>query len=348
VSSVSERLAIVVLGMHRSGTSALTRVLSLLGCDLPKNLMGAYESNSTGHWESTAICNLNDAILKAAGSRWDDWRELDPDWLRSPQADEFRQAARATLVDEFGVSPLFVLKDPRICRMVGFWASVLDADAIRPLFVLSLRNPLEVAASLERRNGFDSGFSHLLWLRHVLDAESASRGKTRFFTSYDRLLEDWRGVAEQGRSPLGVTWPRAPDEAAGEIDAFLSDKQRHHREAPEKVTGDPALSSWLRESFAILERWAGAGENPDDFAALDRIRRAFDAATPAFDGAVEAGRNAAERIRALERSLAEARAKLSEAGKAISEEKGRVQRIEAEPRPTTGPASAATGHHLDS
>ncbi|MGH6924173.1 MAG: sulfotransferase family protein [Propylenella sp.] len=325
MSSAPERLAIVVLGMHRSGTSAFTRVLSLLGCDLPKNLMGAYESNSTGHWESTAICNLNDAILKAAGSRWDDWQELDPEWLRSPSADEFREAALATLKDEFGASPLFVLKDPRICRMLGFWVAVFDAAAIRPIFVLSLRNPLEVASSLERRNGFDLGFSHLLWLRHVLDAEAASRGMTRFQTSYDRLLENWRDVAERSQSALAMAWPRPSDQAASEIDAFLSDKQRHHREALDKVTGDPALSIWLRESFAILARWAGAGENPDDYAALDRIRRDFNAAAPAFAGAIDAGRRTAEPTRALERSLAEARAKLSEAGKVIAEGRGQLQ-----------------------
>src|SRR5687768_6845936 len=89
----SQRVCILVLAMHRSGTSAFARVLSLLGCDLPKTLMQANKSNEAGHWESDPLRLLNDRILKSAGTKWDDWLEVHPGWLLSPKAAEFHEEA---------------------------------------------------------------------------------------------------------------------------------------------------------------------------------------------------------------------------------------------------------------
>src|SRR5206468_3279043 len=104
---------VLVLGMHRSGTSALARVLNLLGCDLPQTLMGPGKSNEAGHWESQAIANFNDRLLESAGTSWDDWQAINPGWLSSLKAVQFREEARGLLEQEFGASHLFVLKDPR-------------------------------------------------------------------------------------------------------------------------------------------------------------------------------------------------------------------------------------------
>ncbi len=104
-----KKIAILIAGMHRSGTSVLTRTLNLLGCDLPKT-----PSNDPEHWESKVIMNLNDEILASSGSAWHDWGAFNPGWYASPVIDEFRERAQAALESEFGASRLFVLKDPRI------------------------------------------------------------------------------------------------------------------------------------------------------------------------------------------------------------------------------------------
>jgi len=124
--SRSSRSAVIVLGMHRSGTSALARVLNLLGCDLPKNLMAANPTNEAGHWEPQLIAALNDRILESGGSSWDDWLRFNPRWLDSPKAEEFCEEAVELTRSEFGGSRLFVLKDPRICRLLPFWQRVLQ------------------------------------------------------------------------------------------------------------------------------------------------------------------------------------------------------------------------------
>lgn len=311
--SRSSRSAVIVLGMHRSGTSALARVLNLLGCDLPKNLMAANPTNEAGHWEPQLIAALNDRILESGGSSWDDWLRFNPRWLDSPKAEEFCEEAVELTRSEFGGSRLFVLKDPRICRLLPFWQRVLQRLDAQPLVIMPLRNPLEVAESLERRNGFDPAMGHLLWLRNVLDAEAASRGLPRVFTSFDGLMGGWVRVLEDAQAQFGISWPRLSERAAGEIDAFLSEGYRHHREPAEKVIGNPILSAWLRDSFEILNGWAEAGERHQDFATLDRIREGFDAAAPAFSRLIASGRQSAIKVRQLEGALNEERTKLGQA-----------------------------------
>ncbi|KAB2948933.1 MAG: sulfotransferase family protein, partial [Rhizobiaceae bacterium] len=300
----SRRTCVVVLGMHRSGTSALSRVLSLLGCDLPKTLMPPSPANEPGHWESMAMYKLNDRILESAGSAWHDWLELNPKWFDSPKADEFREEATVALAEEFGSSRLFVLKDPRICRLFPFWLDVLQRSDVLPLVWVPLRNPLEVAGSLEKRNGFEPALSNLLWLRNVLDAEAASRGARRVFSTYDQLVNGWARVAKRAENILGVNWPRFSERAASEIESFLSDGHRHHQDHPDDVLENPSLSAWVRETFAILTRWAETGEDLKDRPTLDRIRGEFNAAAPAFARLIADGRAAGAKAASLEKALA--------------------------------------------
>jgi hypothetical protein len=312
--------------MHRSGTSALARVLSLLGCDLPKTLMGVFKGNETGHWESEAIRNFNDTVLESAGSAWDDWLAFNPGWYRSPKADEFKMRAVALLADEFGSSRLFVLKDPRICRMLPFWLGVFDAANIMPAIILLVRNPLEVAASLEKRDDLDPSLGQLLWLRHVLEAEAASRGLIRFHCSYDALMNGWAGLALSAQETLGFSFPRLSQQTAEEVEAFLRERLRHHRVIAKSVVDNPMLSAWLRDAFRIFEHWAEDGERPEDFVTLDRIRAEFDAAAPAFARLVASGQRAAQRAQGLQHELAETESRLNAALAARAEE---VQRLQA-------------------
>lgn len=303
MSELQERDAVIVLGMHRSGTSALTRVLSLLGCELPKTLMGADQSNEAGHWESNIICRLNDDILASAGILWSDWTEIDASWFNSSSADEFLLEGRKILNNEFGDAGLFVLKDPRICRILPFWKQVLQAENIKPLIVFPIRNPLEVATSLQRRNGFDVSYGLLVWLRHVLDAEFFSRGLPRFFTNYDRLIADWKRVATDIESDFGLQWPRESTEAEAEIKAFLSEKYRHHRETAESVIENDTLSEWIRNVFYILNKWAVSGEQVEDIAVLNRVRAELATATPAFAPLLARGEEDRQKVSRLETEL---------------------------------------------
>jgi hypothetical protein len=276
----------MVLGMHRSGTSALTRVLALLGADLPKNLMGAYPANPTGHWESNDLVTIHDQLLSSAGSRWDDWRIFNPEWFDSPAAWPFKQQILDVLRKDFAGSQLFVVKDPRICRFWPLWRDALAEFGAKPLIIMPVRNPLEVAASLKRRDGFNPSKSHLLWLRHVLDAEYATRAMPRAITSYQSLVEDWQDVIAGLTSQLRLSWPRRSATVDIEIEQFLSAEFKHHVVTPERLAGKPEVVDWVREAYATLTHMTGEGENPTGMAQLDRIRTSFDKASAAFSVAL--------------------------------------------------------------
>lgn len=303
-------IAILIAGMHRSGTSALTRTLNFVGCDLPRNLVPPGPGNITGLWEPLPVVKLDDDILAAVGSGVVNWEPIDPSVWRSWAVQEFRQRALAVLADEFGDSGLFVLKDPRICRLLRFWVEVVEAFGARPVVVLPIRNPIEVAASLEARNAIDPSFTYLLWLRHVLDAEAASRGLTRAFLRYDELLENAREILERLGRVLGITWPMPPMAAEAGVERFLSSRHRHHVECDARVLDDPRVSRWIRSTFAILDRWTRGEIDAADLAELDRIKAAFDDAAPAFSDLVRTGRRAASANARLIAELAEARAQL--------------------------------------
>lgn len=247
------RIAVLVAGMHRSGTSAVARLLNLLGCDLPKTLMPAGIGNEAGHWESIAVSVLNDAILAAHGATWDDWRAIDPGWFETTDASAFRSRCLEVLAEEFGASPLFVLKDPRLCRLLPLWLPVLETAAIEPRVVIPVRNPFDVAASLQARNEMEPGFAQLLWLRHALDAEFGSRGVARVFVRYDEVLGDWRASVSSLGAALDLSWPRDVEEVASDVAAFLRPSLRHHDVPDSAVFEDQAVAGWIRETFAILD-----------------------------------------------------------------------------------------------
>ncbi len=295
-----ERCCILVLGMHRSGTSALTRVLGLLGAQMPKHTVPAGQDNERGFWEPAELPGLNDKWLVALGSAYDDWRpirlsELDPDILS-----KWKQQLTRLLQDEFASAQLFPVKDPRICRFAPLVLETLCELGIAPRIVIPFRNPLDVAASLNLRNGFSQEKSVLLWLRHVLDAEAASREYSRAFLDYNRLLNDWRGAAASVSRHLRLDWPRGASEVAAEIEEFLAPSLRHHHHHTTEleVVGP---RPWVRDAFHAL---LAMEESPDDSAALhefDRIRGEFEAAVEVFGPEIA-------RISAEHERIAEARA----------------------------------------
>ena len=243
--------------------------------------MPSHPSTPGGVFESQEIDRLHRQILAAAGTRWDDWQRVSRTWLASPSAKRFHPAAVETLQRAFGGSERFVVRDPRICRLVPFWAEVARQAGVRPLWVHMHREPGAVAASLQHRNGMQPQYAHLLWLRHVLDAEAGTRGAAvRFFTSHERLMRDWASVRTRSALALGLDWEPLTDAATAEIDGFLDGNRARVPERPEAVPAGGRFSDWLRETFGVLERWSDAGEAPADYALLDRIRGELDALAP--------------------------------------------------------------------
>ncbi|MBM3653482.1 MAG: hypothetical protein FJX06_11700 [Alphaproteobacteria bacterium] len=274
------RDAIVVLGMHRSGTSAVTGTLSLLGATPPRTLMhpSADYGNVRGFFESQAIAHWNDALLASAGSAWDDWRAFDRAWLQAPPR-AFVEDASRLLGQEFESARMFALKDPRICRLTPFWLAVLRATGVASRVVIPFRPPLEVARSLQERDGFSIEKGLLLWLRHVLDAERDTRGLRRSFVAMDAFLDDWRKNVRRIAREIGIAWPRDSARAAREIDNFLSRDMKHHN----VVSLEPSVGHvWLERAYGALSSLSRRPNSQAAQAVLDDVSDAFENACRLF------------------------------------------------------------------
>jgi hypothetical protein len=116
--------ALLVLGMHRSGTSSIAGAMVRLGGAAPLNLLPPADDNPKGFWESSVLMTLNDQILAAGGSHWEDWRQFDPARIDPAAAFALKGQAESVLAGEFGRARLPVIKDPRVCRLMPFWSPV--------------------------------------------------------------------------------------------------------------------------------------------------------------------------------------------------------------------------------
>ncbi|MHB1620145.1 MAG: methyltransferase domain-containing protein [Sulfuricella sp.] len=245
------RNALIVLGMHRSGTSALTGVLSMLGADPGPLLMPGQDGvNPKGFWEHTEIVALHEGLLAALDSSWQDERPLPDNWWQLPLVSPFRAALKEILQRDFSQSPVWILKDPRLCRLLPLWLEILRDLGATPQFVISLRNPFEVARSLDRRDRLPEARSCLLWLEHLLETERWTRGHPRVVVTYDQLLADWGATSRLIAEGLSLPFQTDDPVAAARIENFLEPSLRHHH-AVKGALSDNRLSQLAAEAYQI-------------------------------------------------------------------------------------------------
>jgi GT2 family glycosyltransferase len=257
------RHAILIAGMHRSGTSALARVLNLLGADIGTGLLPGRTDNPRGYWEAEAVVALNEECLAHHGRSWHDPRPLPEGWMETPWTQQWRERLRALIAERYAGTPLLLVKDPRIARLLQAWLEELRALGITPHVIITLRHPDEVAASLGKRKHqpLPPAHSRLLWMAHLLDAESASRGVSRAFVSYNRLLDDWRETARGLATRFAIEWPQAPEQTAADIDAFLLRDLRHHQAQQSVVDHRDVLA---QHAAALYTRMIEGDPQSDD------------------------------------------------------------------------------------
>lgn len=296
-----EKVAILVLGMHRSGTSLLAGILDCLGCRGPKTPIEANEKNPKGFFESKKIFQLNDEILAVAGTRWDDWQPLHEDWLCSPRFSEFHSRAIELLRGEYEDASMIYLKDPRICRLLPLWRNALEELGYRVVCIHTHRHPIDVAKSLEARKtiSVEPSLGMLSWFRHVLEGENISRDLPRVFTSYASLLEDWQIFANNAENTFDLTWPVIKRVAQNRVAQLIDPGLRHHESCIQTFLQDPLIPNNFRETLQILENWAHAGENKGDRQKFDALRHNFDLATPLLFAPISALEEANRDVKAL-------------------------------------------------
>lgn len=270
------RCGILVLGMHRSGTSALTRVLSMLGATLPSQLVPAMLDNPLGFFEPQWAVDIHERIFEEIGSSWNDWKRLDSDEYALSSNGDYRSRIADAVRQDFDQAPLFVVKDPRICRFATLWIEVLREVRASPVAVLPYRNPVEVAQSLAARNSISLAYGRFFWLRHVIDAEYQSRGIPRSFVSYDTLMHAPAETVRSLMRDLPHVFRGDPSHSLTEIRQFLNPELRHNHAGLADVS-EQKLPDWARQAYDAYEMLSNDPYHPGALALLDGIRDAFNA-----------------------------------------------------------------------
>ncbi len=270
--------AILVLGMHRSGTSAVTRLLSLLGFRLPATLVvpgagkGPDSNTTVGFWESEVLMRVHDAVLADAGLRWDSPLIISDDWWTPEALKQWTPALCDAVTAEFDGPGPWVVKDPRMCQLLPLWLAALRDLRVEPAAVLIVRSPNEVAESLRVRDQIPRRHALLLWLVHTVAAERATRAYSRTFVRYEALLDDWQGEVTRIARTLGLELPCRVGEAAGEISRFLDPSLRHHTAGREAFDGDSRLEAVVAHAYDLmLSEAAEQRGSADDFDALHSL-----------------------------------------------------------------------------
>jgi GT2 family glycosyltransferase len=233
---------ICIAGAHRSGTSMVTRLL--YGCGLylgPKEaLMPPQADNPDGFWEHLGFVALNDELLEALGGAWD----LPPktnENLSDERLEPVRMKARL-LIEGFESEQIWGWKDPRNSLTLPFWEDLLPG--LKTLIIV--RNPLEVAYSMRKRNGTSYAFGLRLWEIYNRRLIEAASKRERLFTHYDLFFENAEKELQRIANFIGL-----PNTKIASAAGLVATKRRHTHFTIDQLI-DAGVSGEVAELYRAL------------------------------------------------------------------------------------------------
>ena len=263
--------ALIILGMHRSGTSALAGQCASLGFWLGDDLLPPVPANPKGFFEDVELMRANDRLVTLLFGGWTSplsWAESAAEMpLAHPRIGAIVQAIRAVLERLGAHAPMWAVKDPRISRLLPLWWPLLRTMGVEARLVMALRRPDEVVASLASRDAVGTATARLMWLRHVAEplAYAFERDLPLTIVPYETLLAAPERLAE---TLAAMGFPVRP---AGE--AFVDRTLRHHRHEAAPA-GDAVSALCARLYGALAARDVAEWRNPQgDVAAVVREAR---------------------------------------------------------------------------
>ena len=220
---------VFVLGMHRSGTSALAGLLAKFGVHPGANLLPANESNPHGYFESRDVVDINNEILTSIGSSWDGVGALPAGWSSAPILREAREKLTSLLSSLTTSDSVQVIKDPRLCRTLPIWLEVLQDLGIPAGFVICQREPEAVAQSQQLMKGIPYLKSLMLYMHYTLDAELHTRSCSRVVVTYSEILDDPVGLVSRIFSELELGAMSKDESLMDKAAEFISPSLNHSR-----------------------------------------------------------------------------------------------------------------------
>ncbi|HEX6688963.1 MAG TPA: sulfotransferase [Solirubrobacterales bacterium] len=270
--ATEEQTIVCVLGMSRSGTSLATRVLNLAGVYLgpeeelldadlrqladegERVLAKARYSNPEGHWEHYRLMRLNERILKSLGGNWREPPQMSPGWESSQQLVAEREQAEVLLAESFDGHELWGWKDPRNSLTLPFWQRLLP----QMRYVVCLRNPIDVAASLERRDGMPIEQGLELWRTYVLAALAGTDGHPRLFVAYEDFFTKCAGTPARLARFVGREGAFEDEEGRRRLAGVVDERLWRNRTSVSDLAVDSRVSSEVAAVHRLTQRLAAA------------------------------------------------------------------------------------------
>lgn len=216
---------IVVLGMHRSGTSVLTGLVSILGGYVGTDLMPSTKDNPKGYFENNKIYRLNEKILEENNATWDDYlftiESISPEIFNS-----YVLSAKTIIRSELKFVNKILVKDPRMCILFPIWERAFKELNIKLKLIFAYRSPMEVALSMHKRDHFSIEKGLMLWSHFFFQAELLSRSHKRLVIEYSRDFDDLTELLEKIGMFIGL---KVTDTSLAQANKFYSPHLKHHQ-----------------------------------------------------------------------------------------------------------------------
>ena len=250
---------VTILGVGRSGTSAIARAMQAVGVDLGDNLRAGSGKNPTGFFEDNDVLRISKRVKRTLGIRGESVRLIEEAEYDLPVMRAIEDECVEMFRRRFGNSPVWGYKYARTSRFLPFFQRVFDRCGLDARFVYAVRNPISVARSrlrLEPQRGTQEK-SDLEWLINVVPYFERTRGKQCVFVDYDNVMADPARELERMARGLGLP---VDDKCRDEIriyrDEYLKPGIRHSRFSIDDLDRDPNLNVHARDAFHWLWKLA--------------------------------------------------------------------------------------------
>jgi len=256
-------IAICILGMHRSGTSTVTRAFNLLGVYIgeDKDLMKPLPDNPEGYWERLDVYYLQERLLSIMKRDWATAAPLTENWHKSEEVRSCKDELIEIVKVNFSGQPLWLWKDPRTCLLLPLWKDVLSELGIGLKVVFVVRNPIDVARSLEKRNGFTTDKGLGIWFNHTINALKGLEGLETVFLSYDNFMDDWETELKKCADGLRIPWPDDEAELKVQMANFVRRDLRHSVSGLDELKAMKVPEPIIRLYGLLLDIQSGTWES---------------------------------------------------------------------------------------
>jgi hypothetical protein len=254
--------AICILGMHRSGTSTVTRAINLLGAHLGEDakMMPSSPANPEGYWEHLEINDLQIRLLARLGRNWDTAEPLPERWLQSDAIRPFKDELARLVAANFAGHSLWAWKEPRTCLLLPLWREALEKTGTKLSCLFVVRSPVDVASSLFRRDAVPFNKALGIWFHYNIAALKDAAGLPIVFLNYDHLLASWEPELRRCAATLGLDWPKDELQHREAMNSFIQPGLRHNQSSLDQLQ---ELPQPVQELYQVLLEASTQPSTPD-------------------------------------------------------------------------------------